>query len=128
MVYLILMFDCLLGADVLNCTWMNEQLNCTTAPGYKFNKIVTNHFSMKIPQISKENRGIYACHVLGARSNGSETCKFISTPEGYTGISTHRYDPLRQLPLIKAAVCTVYYDLIILIFQSLSVFLMDSIL
>ncbi|XP_025112343.1 uncharacterized protein LOC112575043 isoform X2 [Pomacea canaliculata] len=72
------------GADVLNCTWMNEQLNCTTAPGYKFNKIVTNHFSMKIPQISKENRGIYACHVLGARSNGSETCKFISSSEGYT--------------------------------------------
>ncbi|XP_025112337.1 uncharacterized protein LOC112575042 isoform X2 [Pomacea canaliculata] len=76
------------GADVINCTWMNEQLNCTTAPGYEFNKTVTDHFSMKISQISNEHSGIYTCHVLGSRINGFKPCELIITPGGDTGRST----------------------------------------
>lgn len=95
LVYFIL-FGCLVGADVINCTWTNEQLNCTTAPGYEFNKTVTDHFSMKIAQISNEHSGIYTCHVLGSRINGFNPCELIITPGGDTGRSTGKDDPVRQ--------------------------------
>ncbi|PVD22616.1 hypothetical protein C0Q70_18436 [Pomacea canaliculata] len=54
------------NVDILNCIWLNDQLDCTPAPGYQFNNTVTDHLVIGVPRASRDHNGTYACHVMGS--------------------------------------------------------------
>lgn len=65
------------GVDIVTCSWLNDQLQCTTAPGYEFNETVNDHIVIRIPRVSRDHSGTYACHLMGSVSKGFAPCEFI---------------------------------------------------
>ncbi|PVD22624.1 hypothetical protein C0Q70_18445 [Pomacea canaliculata] len=50
------------GVDIVTCTWLKDQLKCTTAPGYEVNNTVTDHLVIRVPRASRDHTGTYTCH------------------------------------------------------------------
>ncbi|PVD22581.1 hypothetical protein C0Q70_18398 [Pomacea canaliculata] len=71
--------------DILNCIWLNDQLDCTPAPGYQFNITVTDHLVIGVPRASRNHNGTYACHVMGSDEENFAPCEFIITQGVYRG-------------------------------------------
>ncbi|XP_025111871.1 uncharacterized protein LOC112574795 isoform X3 [Pomacea canaliculata] len=68
------------GVDIVTCTWLKDQLKCTTAPGYEVNNTVTDRLVIRVPRASRDHTGTYACHVNGSKANGFQSCEFILKP------------------------------------------------
>ncbi|PVD27269.1 hypothetical protein C0Q70_12424 [Pomacea canaliculata] len=68
------------GVDIVTCTWLKDQLKCTTAPGYEVNNLVTDHLVIRVPRASRDHTGTYACHVNGSKANGFQSCEFNPKP------------------------------------------------
>lgn len=69
-----------LAAVIANCTWLRDNLTCTTAFGYQFNNTVTDLVIISVPQASHNHSGTYACNVTGTVSSGFEPCEFLIMP------------------------------------------------
>ncbi|XP_025114091.1 uncharacterized protein LOC112576073 isoform X2 [Pomacea canaliculata] len=63
------------GGEILSCTWTSDQLFCNKAPGFEFNKSVTDHLFIEVPQARQEHNGSYTCYLEG--SDRQESCDFI---------------------------------------------------
>ncbi|PVD22585.1 hypothetical protein C0Q70_18403 [Pomacea canaliculata] len=68
------------GVDIVTCTWLKDQLKCTTAPGYEVNNTVTDRLVIRVPRASRDHTGTYACHVNGSKASGFQSCEFILKP------------------------------------------------
>ncbi|XP_025111865.1 uncharacterized protein LOC112574793 isoform X1 [Pomacea canaliculata] len=68
------------GVDIVTCTWLKDQLKCTTATGYEVNNLVTDHLVIRVPRASRDHTGTYACHVNGSKASGFQSCEFILKP------------------------------------------------
>ncbi|XP_025111864.1 uncharacterized protein LOC112574792 isoform X2 [Pomacea canaliculata] len=66
--------------EIVNCTWIKDKLNCTIAPGYEFNKSVTDRLVINIPQATSKHSGTYSCRVTGSHLE-DEACEFNLIPE-----------------------------------------------
>ncbi|XP_025111441.1 uncharacterized protein LOC112574527 isoform X4 [Pomacea canaliculata] len=69
------------AAVIANCTWLRDNLTCTTAFGYQFNNTVTDLVIISVPQASHNHSGTYACNVTGTVSSGFEPCEFLIMPD-----------------------------------------------
>ncbi|XP_025111732.1 uncharacterized protein LOC112574720 [Pomacea canaliculata] len=68
------------GVDIVTCTWLEDQLKCTTAPGYEVNNLVTDRLVIRVPRASRDHTGTYACHVTDSKASGFQPCEFILKP------------------------------------------------
>ncbi|PVD22628.1 hypothetical protein C0Q70_18449 [Pomacea canaliculata] len=69
------------GVDTVTCTWLQDQLKCTTAPGYEVNNLVTHRLVIRVLRASRDHNGTYACHVTGSSMDGFKSCDFILIPD-----------------------------------------------
>ncbi|XP_025111450.1 uncharacterized protein LOC112574530 isoform X2 [Pomacea canaliculata] len=70
--------------DILTCVWLEEQLDCMTAPEYVFNSTVTDQLVIRVPRASRDHSGLYTCQVHGFESTGFAPCEFIVLTAGIT--------------------------------------------
>ncbi|XP_025111875.1 uncharacterized protein LOC112574795 isoform X7 [Pomacea canaliculata] len=68
------------GVDIVTCTWLQDQLKCTTAPGYEVNNLVTDRLVIRVPRASRDHTGTYACHVTGSKAINFQSCELILKP------------------------------------------------
>ncbi|XP_025113047.1 uncharacterized protein LOC112575404 isoform X1 [Pomacea canaliculata] len=103
--------------DILNCIWLNDQLDCTPAPGYQFNITVTDHLVIGVPRASRNHNGTYACHVMGSDEENFAPCEFIITQGVYRGrpaiSEKHRNDG--SFLAVSSVVMVILVSLLILI-------------
>lgn len=59
---------------VLDCWWLSGNVDCFIAPGYKFNKTVSNRLSLEIPVVSGSQIGSYACQLASYGPDSITTC------------------------------------------------------
>ncbi|XP_025111890.1 uncharacterized protein LOC112574800 isoform X2 [Pomacea canaliculata] len=97
--------------DILNCIWLNDQLDCTPAPGYQFNNTVTDHLVIGVPRASRDHNGTYACHVMGSDEENFAPCEFIITQVS----DKHRNDESFLAVIVSSFVILILVSLLIFI-------------
>ncbi|XP_025112215.1 uncharacterized protein LOC112574972 [Pomacea canaliculata] len=70
------------GDVVVECFWVSGSLQCYNKSGYMFNKVITSHLTIVIPNSTEQHEGRYQCLVNGDNDLGSRACSFNLLP-GY---------------------------------------------
>ncbi|XP_070201410.1 uncharacterized protein [Littorina saxatilis] len=63
------------GETVLKCRHLHRQKpHCMMAEGYQFNNIITNHMTLRIPEVKKAFAGRYVCQIVPHDGGPIKTC------------------------------------------------------
>ncbi|PVD21812.1 hypothetical protein C0Q70_17614 [Pomacea canaliculata] len=63
-------------ADVLRCTWEEDNPNCNVAQGFQFDGSVSSHLTLIIPSAFKTHEGTYSCQSTSKEPFSYHTCSF----------------------------------------------------
>ncbi|XP_025112069.1 uncharacterized protein LOC112574911 [Pomacea canaliculata] len=77
------------GIPVVNCTWLDDQLDCTNEPGYALGTNVTDRVVIKLPRTSRRQHVTYACRLQGSEPADFESCDVSFIAGRFSSRDTH---------------------------------------